>query len=849
MEYALRKPRGAEVDLTLRVGSTDEACYREIFDLREYHVDFAVDPEAIVDAGANVGLAAVFFAMRFPSARILAIEPEDANFELLLKNVERYPNITPIQAALWNRDESVVVTDPRRGAWAFRTRGASDRDDLEVAGNVVGLSMETLMHAHGLSKIDLLKIDIEGAEKPVFESSATWLDRVGMICIELHDRFAPGCRETFESALTRDGGFVDRWQQRENLFVARSGVRKTFSTITLQPCVDANHNPNASARDHTSFAIPLRMRSDCGIAATMLCGNNEAIIADAIRSAIDWVDRFLLIDTGITDNSLKVVEAIAGEKLVVRPFAWCNDFALARNFAIQAAAELGAIWALTLDTDERVIVNGYRDIEALRQTLASDDAVHAWLVPSRDGSYDKERFIRTRTHLTWKGRTHESLVGANPNQRCVLPGWKFFEEPKTPEQFQHKLLRDLAVLKEETTSIPGNARWWYYLGQTLEQLHRFDEAISAYQRCFDIREHWPEQAAWACFNMAKCHSHLQQFDLAIEACAAGLARQPASPDLAWQAAYCCYQKGLDADAILWAEIAIRLGHVEGLMAGNERIGFRNLVGWYEGPYDVLRFAHRRLGAYHKAAMAEQKYHYAKRLRETGTSSPVRVLQKESSNQAEARDTCRQSEGMTPARVRIAVFGTYSSGSSAVAGLLHHLGIVMGKQFWGDHYEAHWMSQQLRTWWSEPGLIETVAPGHRIRVLKDWVHGMESAAVAPATAAIGLKHPLLVLCCDDIEKAWGAETRYIWCHRPLSESIESLQRRGWWPGREEAVQSKLYHCASKFLANKNHLQIEYSQLLADPNKIVDQAIEYLTQSPTTAQRSRAVESIRGQGRPT
>ncbi|MEZ6091277.1 MAG: hypothetical protein R3C05_25325 [Pirellulaceae bacterium] len=62
------------------------------------------------------------FAMRFPSARILAIEPEDANFELLLKNVERYPNITPIQAALWNRDESVVA---RSAAWCLGLSHAS----------------------------------------------------------------------------------------------------------------------------------------------------------------------------------------------------------------------------------------------------------------------------------------------------------------------------------------------------------------------------------------------------------------------------------------------------------------------------------------------------------------------------------------------------------------------------------------------------------------------------------------------------------------------------------------------------------------------------------------------------
>ncbi|MEZ6091312.1 MAG: hypothetical protein R3C05_25510 [Pirellulaceae bacterium] len=93
------------------------------------------------------------------------------------------------------------------------------------------------------------------------------------------------------------------------------------------------------------------------------------------------------IDTGITDSSLNIVEAIAGDKLVVRPFAWCNDFALARNFA-PSGRELER-QALTLDTDERVTLICYRDIEALHQTLASDDAIHAWIVPGETGLMTK----------------------------------------------------------------------------------------------------------------------------------------------------------------------------------------------------------------------------------------------------------------------------------------------------------------------------------------------------------------------------------------------------------------------------------------------------------------------------
>jgi len=62
------------------------------------------------------------------------------------------------------------------------------------------------------------------------------------------------------------------------------------------------------------------------------------------------------------------------------------------------------------------------------------------------------------------------LVGAGESQRRVLAGAEFYEIAKTPEQFQAKLRRDLESLKAETAERPDDPRWWYYLGQTLEEL-------------------------------------------------------------------------------------------------------------------------------------------------------------------------------------------------------------------------------------------------------------------------------------------------------------------------------------------------------------------------------------------
>jgi hypothetical protein len=257
------------------------------------------------------------------------------------------------------------------------------------------------------------------------------------------------------------------------------------------------------------------------ICATILSGNSEALVGDAIRSVRDWVDGVLLIDTGIADRTLKIASDLVGELLIVERFTWINDFAAARNFALDAAARRGFRWALTIDTDERLEFPQMESLAELRVRLDSDLRVRAWLVNYRDGSYAKERFIRVDDRLTitsivsplpprqllWSGRTHECLTGIWGGERAVLDGVLVWEIGKTREQFQAKLERDLAVLSEETRDKPCEARWWYYLGQTYEGLGRTGEAIAAFQRCATIRQGWPEQAAWACYRAAASYAH------------------------------------------------------------------------------------------------------------------------------------------------------------------------------------------------------------------------------------------------------------------------------------------------------------------------------------------------------
>jgi len=204
----------------LRVPSTDVAILDQIYIRQQYEFEVKTFPGVIVDAGANIGLASIYFANRFPGARILAIEPEESNFALLQRNILPYPEITGIRAALWHKDEMINVLDPGLGSWQFMTQ-AEDSDERtlgETIHQVQGMSIDTLMRNHEVERLDILKIDVEGAEREVFNHSSSWVEKVDALIVELHERLKPGCARSFYSGTS---GFDDEWWEGENIYLTR----------------------------------------------------------------------------------------------------------------------------------------------------------------------------------------------------------------------------------------------------------------------------------------------------------------------------------------------------------------------------------------------------------------------------------------------------------------------------------------------------------------------------------------------------------------------------------------------------------------------------------------------------
>lgn len=181
-----------------RPGTADLTTFREIFLREEYKLDLpaSLHPKIIIDAGANIGFTSIFLAHRYPGANIYSLEPEPSNFKLLHKNTEGYPNIKPIHAAVWPQDGILEITD--RG---FGLRGFMVEEAKGKGTGVSAVSIDSLIRQYAIQNIDILKMDIEGSEKEVFEGNTNWLAFTTCLVIEVHDRLKPGCSEAVFQAL------------------------------------------------------------------------------------------------------------------------------------------------------------------------------------------------------------------------------------------------------------------------------------------------------------------------------------------------------------------------------------------------------------------------------------------------------------------------------------------------------------------------------------------------------------------------------------------------------------------------------------------------------------------------
>lgn len=250
----------------------------------------------------------------------------------------------------------------------------------------------------------------------------------------------------------------------------------------------------------------------CTISLCMIVRDEEDVLGRCLESAGDLVDEIIIVDTGSVDRTKEIAWQYTDK---IYDFAWTDDFAAARNYAFSHAACDYCMW---LDADDVIAPQDRAKFPALKESL--DEGADVVMMPYYTGfdshgrvtfSYYRERIVRNRAGMAWKGRVHEVIEtrGSVRYADCGITHRKL--RPSDPDRNLRIFER---MLKEGAALEP---RQQFYYGRELYYHKRYREALDVLEGFLEEGLGWVENNIEACRQCAYCWYALGREDKALKA--------------------------------------------------------------------------------------------------------------------------------------------------------------------------------------------------------------------------------------------------------------------------------------------------------------------------------------------
>lgn len=233
------------------------------------------------------------------------------------------------------------------------------------------------------------------------------------------------------------------------------------------------------------------------ICLNMIVKNEVKVLPRLFRSLKDYIDYYVIVDTGSTDETIELIRremgqyGIAGE---VHERPWVN-FGVNRQQALElAVAADKADWLLIIDADEELGVSDPKFYEKLEPGVSYEIEKH-----QNELRYAVRHLINVRaTRYRWAGPVHNYLVVESPEKLELRTDvWIVYHPAQGAKSHgvtqEQKYLRDAKLLEEELLRNPGDPRSTFYLGQSYRDAGLFEEAIDAYKRRAAMDSGWDEE--------------------------------------------------------------------------------------------------------------------------------------------------------------------------------------------------------------------------------------------------------------------------------------------------------------------------------------------------------------------
>lgn len=247
------------------------------------------------------------------------------------------------------------------------------------------------------------------------------------------------------------------------------------------------------------------------ICLNMIVKNESHVITRCIDSVLPLIDTWVIVDTGSTDGTQKIIVdymkklKVPGD-LVERP--WVN-FGHNREEAL-VLAKKKADYVLFMDADD---ILKYEEGFKLPDLIAD-----SYLIASNCGGmeYFIPRLVKSEKDWHWEGVLHEYVTAADALTRETLGGVEYIyicdgARAKDPEKYK----KDVKILQEALAKEPDNARYMFYLAQSYGSGGDFKNAIEHYQKRIDMGG-WPEEVFWSMLQIARLQERLEEDPKVIE---------------------------------------------------------------------------------------------------------------------------------------------------------------------------------------------------------------------------------------------------------------------------------------------------------------------------------------------
>ena len=240
----------------------------------------------------------------------------------------------------------------------------------------------------------------------------------------------------------------------------------------------------------------------------MIVKNEQDVLERCLLSAKDVFDQIIIVDTGSSDNTIKIAEKYAD---IVSHFDWQDDFSAARNYSFSLASTDYIMW---LDADDvlspenrlaliqlKSSLNGSADAYFLRYDAAFDEYGNVSLF------YYRERIFKRLSGFVWEGEIHEA-VSVYGNLVYSDIAITHLRQTKQERNFRNLLFFLKGFLNGKTP----DARGQFYFARELVDHGLYNLAASVFTSFLSNENGWSENKICACRDLAFCYKMLGNRD-------------------------------------------------------------------------------------------------------------------------------------------------------------------------------------------------------------------------------------------------------------------------------------------------------------------------------------------------